>query len=134
MSLIWAGMDSGKGHHHGLALDADGKTPLSRRVANDEPELLKLIGDILDLADGREVTWAIYMTGGEPALLLALLVGHGQEVLYMPGRLSTGRPTATAARARPTPVTPTSSRTRPGCAGICGPSVPATKRPSSSSC
>ncbi|MFG3399506.1 IS110 family RNA-guided transposase [Streptomyces parvus] len=87
MSRIWAGIDSGKGHHHGLALDADGKTLLSRRVANDEPELLKLIGDVLDLADGREVTWAIDMTGGEPALLLALLVSHGQEVLYIPGRL-----------------------------------------------
>ncbi|MFF3585355.1 IS110 family RNA-guided transposase [Streptomyces mirabilis] len=87
MSRIWAGIDSGKGHHHGLALDADGKTLLSRRVANDEPELLKLIGDVLDLADGRRVTWAIDMTGGEPALLLALLISHGQEVLYMPGRL-----------------------------------------------
>lgn len=41
MSRIWAGIDSGKGHHHGLALDADGKTLLSRRVANDEPELLR---------------------------------------------------------------------------------------------
>jgi hypothetical protein len=86
MSRIWAGIDVGKGHHHGLALDVDGKTLLSRRVANDEPELLKLVGDVLDLADGREVTWAIDMTGGEPALLLALLVSHGQEVLYMPGR------------------------------------------------
>jgi hypothetical protein len=55
MSRIWAGIDSGKGHHHGLALDADGKTLLSRRVANDEPELLKLIGDVLDQTDGREV-------------------------------------------------------------------------------
>lgn len=27
------------------------------------------------------------MTSGEPVLLLALLVSHGQEVLYMPGRL-----------------------------------------------
>ncbi|MFG3410496.1 IS110 family transposase [Streptomyces sp. NPDC048142] len=87
MSRIWAGIDSGKGHHHGLALDADGKTLLSRRVANDEPELLKLIGDVLGLTDGHEVTWAIDMTGGEPALLLALLVSHGQEVLYIPGRL-----------------------------------------------
>ncbi|MFI6006303.1 IS110 family transposase [Streptomyces sp. NPDC051366] len=87
MNRIWVGLDSGKGHHHGLALDADGKTLLSRRVANDEPELLKLIGDVLDLADGRQVTWAIDMTGGEPAVLLALLVGHGQEVLYIPGRL-----------------------------------------------
>jgi hypothetical protein len=68
-------------------LDADGKALLSRRVANDEPELLKLIGDVLDLADGRQVTWAIDMTGGEPALLLALLINHGQEVLYLPGRL-----------------------------------------------
>jgi transposase len=87
MSGIWAGIDSGKGHHHGLALDADGKTLLSRRVVNDEPELLKLIGDVLDLADGGQVTWAIDMTGGEPALLLALLLNHGQEVLYIPGRL-----------------------------------------------
>ncbi|MFJ2821209.1 IS110 family transposase [Streptomyces toxytricini] len=84
---MWVEIDSGKGHHHGLALDGDGKTLVSRRVANDEPELLKLIGDVLDLADGREITWAIDMTGGEPALLLALLVSHGQEVLYIPGRL-----------------------------------------------
>ncbi|MET8332117.1 IS110 family transposase, partial [Streptomyces sp. NPDC005181] len=87
MSRIWAGIDSDKGHHHGLALGADGKTLLSRRVANDEPELLKLIGDVLALADGYRVTWAIDMTGGEPALLLALLINHGQEVLYIPGRL-----------------------------------------------
>lgn len=56
MSRIWAGIDSGTGHHHALA-------------------------------DSRRVTWAIDMTGGEPALLPALLVNHGQEVLYMPGRL-----------------------------------------------
>ncbi|GAA2654816.1 hypothetical protein GCM10009864_19980 [Streptomyces lunalinharesii] len=87
MSRIGAGIDSGKGHHHGLALDVDGKTLLSRQVASDEPELLKLMGDVLDLADGREVTWVVDMTGGEPALLLALLINHGQEVLYMPGRL-----------------------------------------------
>ncbi|MEU6277084.1 IS110 family transposase [Streptomyces populi] len=87
MSRIWAGIDSGKSHHHGLALGTDGKTLLSRRVANDEPELLKLISDVLELADGRQVTWVIDMTGGEPALLLALLVNHGQEVLYIPGRL-----------------------------------------------
>ncbi|WP_344589357.1 IS110 family transposase, partial [Kitasatospora paracochleata] len=87
MSRIWAGIDSGKGHHHGLALDADGKTLLSRRVANDEPELLQLVGDVLALASGDQVTWAIDMTGGEPALLLSLLMSHGQEVLYIPGRL-----------------------------------------------
>ncbi|MFF0000062.1 IS110 family RNA-guided transposase [Streptomyces avermitilis] len=87
MSRIWAGIDSGKGHHHGLALDAEGNTRLSRRVVNDEPELLQLIGDVLGMAAGDEVTWAIDMTGGEPALLLALLIAHGQKVLYIPGRL-----------------------------------------------
>ncbi|MGW0828538.1 hypothetical protein [Streptomyces sp. NPDC002845] len=33
MSRVWAGIDSGKGHHHALAPDTDGKTLLSRRVA-----------------------------------------------------------------------------------------------------
>ncbi|MFJ3890944.1 IS110 family RNA-guided transposase [Streptomyces rubrogriseus] len=87
MSRIWAGIDCGKTHHYCVAMDADGKTLLSRRVANDEPELLTLMGDVLDLADGREVTWAMDMTGGEPGLLIAVLVNHLQELLYLPGRM-----------------------------------------------
>ncbi|MER5996916.1 IS110 family transposase [Streptomyces viridosporus] len=85
MSRIWAGIDCGKTHHHCLVLDSEGDTLLSRRVANDEPELLKLIGDVLDLADGGKTTWALDMTGGEPGLLIALLVNHGQELVYIPG-------------------------------------------------
>ncbi|MFF1745784.1 IS110 family RNA-guided transposase [Streptomyces mirabilis] len=87
MSRIWAGIDCGKTHHHCVAMDADGKALLSRRVANDEPELLQLLGDVLDLADGREVTWAMDMTGGEPGLLIATLINHAQELLYIPGRM-----------------------------------------------
>ncbi|MFF1483096.1 IS110 family transposase [Streptomyces sp. NPDC058319] len=87
MSRIWAGIDCGKTHHHCVAMDADGRTLLSRRVANDEPELILLMGDVLDLADGREVTWALDMTGGEPGLLIAVLVNHMQELLYIPGRM-----------------------------------------------
>ncbi|GAA3907345.1 hypothetical protein GCM10022207_91060 [Streptomyces lannensis] len=60
---------------------------MSWRATNDEPELLKLIGDVLDLADGRQVTWATDMTGGGPALLLALPVNPQREVLYTPGCL-----------------------------------------------
>ncbi|MFC9916809.1 IS110 family transposase [Streptomyces sp. NPDC127197] len=85
MSRIWAGTDCGKTHHHCLVMDAEGGTLLSRRVANDEPELLNLLGDVLDLAGGDQVTWALDMTGGEPALLIALLVNHGQELVYVPG-------------------------------------------------
>lgn len=85
MNRIWAGTDCGKGHHHCLVLDAEGGTLLSRRVANDEPELLALIADVLGLAGDDPVTWALDMTGGEPALLIALLVTHGQELVYIPG-------------------------------------------------
>jgi transposase len=85
MNRIWAGIDSGKTHHHCVALSESGEMLLSRRVANDEPELLKLLDSVLALGD--PVTWAVDMVGGEPALLLALLVNHGQEVLYIPGRV-----------------------------------------------
>ncbi|OKI26592.1 transposase [Streptomyces sp. CB03578] len=85
MSRIWTGTDCGKTHHHCLVLNAEGDVLLSRRVANDEPELLRLLGDVLELAGESPVTWALDMTGGEPALLIALLVSHGQELVYIPG-------------------------------------------------
>jgi transposase len=85
MSRIWAGTDCGKTHHHTVVLDAEGATLLSRRVANDEPELLQLIADALSIADGRDVTWTMDMTGSEPSLLINLLAGHGQELAYIPG-------------------------------------------------
>src|SRR5689334_3236971 len=66
MSRIWAGIDCGKIHHHCVAVDVEGRTLLSRRVANDEPELLQLLGDVLALADGDKAAWALDMTGGEP--------------------------------------------------------------------
>ncbi|GGW76612.1 IS110 family transposase [Streptomyces galilaeus] len=87
MSRIWAGIDCGKTHHHCVVLDTDGKTLLSRRLANDEPQFLQLLGDVLDTANGREVTWALDMTGGEPGLLIAVLINHLQELLYIPGRM-----------------------------------------------
>lgn len=71
--------------HH----DAD-LTPRSgrdQRVANDEPELLALLTRVLALAGDGLVTWAVDMTGGEPALLIALLLGRGQELLYLRGRM-----------------------------------------------
>jgi len=85
MSRIWVGTDCGKTHHHFLVLDGEGEVLLSRRVANDEPELLQLIADVLSPAGGTPVTWALDMTGGEPNLLIALLAAHGQELVYIPG-------------------------------------------------
>lgn len=86
MPELWAGTDAGKAEHHCTAIDTDGKTVLSRRVPNNEAELLELLGDVLELAGGSPVTWAVDLNSGGAALWIALLVGHGQKLLYIPGR------------------------------------------------
>ncbi|KOU38060.1 hypothetical protein ADK54_30120 [Streptomyces sp. WM6378] len=78
MSRIWAGIGRGTSHHHGLALDTEDKSLLSRWVANDEPELLKLTGDVVDLADGRPMTWAI--GGTSPRALVGHPLGERLEL------------------------------------------------------
>ncbi|WP_413100041.1 IS110 family transposase [Streptomyces sp. Inha503] len=83
---LWAGTDAGKAEHHCVVIDADGKRKLSRRVANDETALLKLIADVLALSEGESVTWAIDLNAGGAALMIALLNDNGQPVLYIPGR------------------------------------------------
>ena len=83
---LWAGIDAGKAHHHCFVIDADGNRLLSQRIPNDEPALLQLLGDVLGLADGDPVVWAMDLNHGGPALLIALLADHGQDVLYIPGR------------------------------------------------
>ncbi|WP_406409315.1 IS110 family transposase [Streptomyces sp. NBC_01643] len=80
---IWAGIDAGKTHHHCVVIDDGGKRLLSRRVANDEPELLRLLADVLVLGD--EVTWGIDLADGGAVLLIDLLLNHGQLTLYIPG-------------------------------------------------
>ncbi|MGW0570244.1 IS110 family transposase [Streptomyces tauricus] len=81
---IWAGIDAGETHHHCVAIDESGRRLLSRRVANDEPELLQLLADVLDVGD--EVTWGIDLADGGAALVIAVLLNHGQPVLYISGR------------------------------------------------
>lgn len=51
MERAWAGVDIGKGHHHAVVVDAEGRRLLSRRVGNDETALLELIGQAAGLAD-----------------------------------------------------------------------------------
>lgn len=83
---VWVGVDAGKADHHCVVIDADGKRLLSQRIANDETALLELIGAISVLADGGEVTWAIDLKTGGAALLITVLLGQGQRLLYLPGR------------------------------------------------
>ena len=86
MPELWAGVDVGKAEHHCVVIDVGGKRELSRRVANDEDALLKLLSDVLELSDGEPVTWAIDLNAGGAALMIALLTDNGQKVLYIPGR------------------------------------------------
>lgn len=83
MPQIWAGVDIGKTHHHCVVLDAEGKRLLSRRVLNDEPELLALLADVL--AIDENVVWAVDVTEGMATLLISVLLNHGQQLLYIPG-------------------------------------------------
>jgi transposase len=83
MIKVWAGVDTGKAHHHCVVIDDHGRRLLSRRVANDEPELEALITEVTAL--GEEVTWAADMAGGGAALLIGLLAAAGQRLLYLPG-------------------------------------------------
>nr|WP_306639383.1 IS110 family transposase [Pseudarthrobacter siccitolerans] len=84
---LWAGIDAGKAHHHCVVIDADGNRLLSQKIPNDEPALLELIANVLKLGDGGEVVWATDLNHGGPALLIALLLAHGQDILYIPGRI-----------------------------------------------
>ncbi|MGW1039564.1 IS110 family transposase [Streptomyces sp. NPDC002547] len=83
MARIWAGTDIGKTHHHCVVLDAEGRRLMSRRVLNDEPELLALLAEIL--AVDEDVVWAVDVADGMAALWVNLLLNHGQQLVYIPG-------------------------------------------------
>jgi transposase len=83
MDEAWAGVDAGKEFHWAHVLDASGTELLSRKVQNDEADILRLVDDALSLAE--EVLWAIDQPGGGAALLLALLWERDQKVHYVPG-------------------------------------------------
>jgi transposase len=84
---IWDGVDAGKEHHHCVVIDAKGRRLLSRRVLNDEAVLSELLAQVLALADGETVTWAIDLNSGGAALLIAVLAAAEQTLRYIPGRM-----------------------------------------------
>ncbi|GAA1121163.1 IS110 family transposase [Arthrobacter flavus] len=86
MLQLWAGIDAGKTHHHCVVIDEEGARLFSQRVANDEADLLDLMGSIAALGGGGEVVWAVDLNHGGAALLIALLAAHDQQLLYIPGR------------------------------------------------
>lgn len=85
VNRVSVGVDVGKEHHWACVLDAEGRTLLSRRVVNDETDMLNLLSEV-DQLGADEVTWTVDLTTVEAALLLAVLWGHGRHVRYLPGK------------------------------------------------
>ncbi|MFE7394975.1 IS110 family transposase [Streptomyces sp. NPDC057582] len=76
-------MDIGKEHHHCVVINDRGERLLSRRVLNDEAALLDLIRDVLDI--DQDVLWAVDVNHGGAALLIGLMLNHGQPMAYLTG-------------------------------------------------
>jgi transposase len=94
----FAGIDVGKEFHWAVVLGEAGEELLSRRVENTEEELQALLAEVDGL--GVQVRWALDMTFGPAALLLALLVEKQQDICYVPGLLVNRSRTALAGEAK----------------------------------
>lgn len=86
MGQVWAGIDAGKTHHHCVVINEDGTRLLSTRFTNDEHDILELLSSVTELPGADEVMWATDLNQGGASLLIAVLLAHGQELLYIPGR------------------------------------------------
>lgn len=83
MSKCWVGIDAGKEFHWAVVVDEAGHTTLSRRVDNDEADIVGLVDDVSSVAD--DVVWCVDMPGGVASLALSILWQRGCRVLYVPG-------------------------------------------------
>ena len=110
---VWVGIDAGKELHWAHVLDASGQQILSRRVENDEVDLLKLIDEVLALSQ-EEPVWAVDQPGAARRCFWRFCgrgTSRSSTSLAWP---STGRATPTLGSPRPMPVMLTSSPSRPG--------------------
>jgi transposase len=83
--VVWVGVDAGKVTHHACAMDAEGEVVFSQKVSNDQAAIEQLVTRAAETA--TEVRWAVDLTSNAAALLLAVLVTTGQNVVYVPGRV-----------------------------------------------
>ncbi len=83
--VIWVGIDVGKTKHHACAIDTDGSVVFSQKVPNDQAAIEQMLTRASKTA--TEVRWAIDLTSNAAALLTAILLTGGHQVLYVPGRV-----------------------------------------------
>ena len=102
---VWVGVDVGKTHHWMCAVDGQGTRLLSRKVLNDEAEIMRALEAISALAPER--VWAVDIIGAPSALLLALLAASGTSARYASGRVVAAMRPPTPAKARTATATVT---------------------------
>ncbi len=81
---LWAGVDVGKEYHWVAVVDDAGAVVLSRKFANDEQQIRRLMSDVAAL--GEQVSWAVDLTTVYATLLLTVLADAGKSVRYLSGR------------------------------------------------
>lgn len=81
----WIGVDVGKTAHWVHVLDDEGRGILSRKVPATEEDIEAAYSEIAGLGGAKERVFCIDICGGPATLLEAVLLGHGDRVLYLPG-------------------------------------------------
>lgn len=82
---IWVGIDVGKASHHACAVDETGKVVWTRKLANKHAAIEALIAHAATTAE--RVQWAIDLTSPLALMLITVLLGTDQAVVYVPGRV-----------------------------------------------
>ena len=82
---VWVGIDVGKASHHACAVDDTGAVCWSQKVGNDQRSLEQLVERAGNTAE--QVRWAIDLTSPMALMLITVLLGAGQSLVYVPGRV-----------------------------------------------
>ncbi len=82
---MWVGIDVGKTSHHACAVDAAGKVVWTQKVTNQQRMIEQLIERAHSTAE--HVRWAIDLTSPMALMLVTVLLGAEQSVVYVPGRV-----------------------------------------------
>jgi transposase len=82
---MWVGIDVGKTSHHACAVDETGEVVWTQKLVNEQ----RAIEQVIDRAhQGAErVRWAIDLTSPMALMLITVLLGGKQSVVYVPGRV-----------------------------------------------
>jgi hypothetical protein len=108
MDEAWAAVDAGKEFHWAHVLDASGRELLSRKVENDEADILRLIEEALSLAESSSGRW---ISQEVEQLCCWLFCGNEtRESSTFPVSPLTGPVTPTAVNPKPMPERPASHR------------------------